>query len=180
MTMTAQELINKCRINLTPDDALAVNPPKGLTKAQKTQMIADLTAAKPEIVAILKSKAQAKENAYQARQKAIDGIAGLTELKKAIDAEYAYYNERNRRWEDESMSGILPAQPKIKPADLKAQYPRAAAYIKAEAWTLASNSAKYSAGKKALERIINGEDHIQVITDMETEWSNHCDEHVWD
>lgn len=44
--MTAQELISKCRINLTPDDALAVNLPKGLTKAQKTKMIADLVVNK--------------------------------------------------------------------------------------------------------------------------------------
>lgn len=178
--MTAQQLINICHIRLVGDDQLEARLPKGLSKTEKTKLIADLKATKPEVIAILKAETEAKENAYQDREKAIAGIEGLTELKKAINAERAYHKEFNRRMEDEGLSSFPPNLPKVKSSDIAAQYPRAAAYIKAEAWTMASNSAKYSAGKKALERIINGEDYTQVITDMDTEWSNYCNEHIWD
>lgn len=178
--MTAQELITQCLIKLHGDDALAVNLPKGLTKTQKAKMIADLTAAKPEIIAILKAEAQAKEDAYQAKENAIAGIEGLAELKKAINAEYAYYREFNRRMEDEALSSFAPAPPKVKAADLKAKYPRAAAYLKAENWTMAGHYAKGAAGQKAVSRILSGEDYIKVIADMEAEWSDYCNEHIWD
>ena len=172
--MTAQELITQCLIKLHGDDALAVNLPKGLTKTQKTKMIADLTAAKSEIIAILKADIKDKEDAYQAKEKAIAGIEGLTELKKAINAEYAYYREFNRRMEDEALSSFAPAPPKVKAEDLKAQHPRAAAYVKAENWTMAGHYAKGAAGQKAVSRILSGEDYIKVIADMEAEWSDYC------
>lgn len=172
--MTAQELISKCLIRLAPNDALAVNLPKGLTKDQKTKMIADLTAAKPEILAILKGKDQAKKDAYQAKEKALAGIEGLTELKKAINAERAYHKEFNRRMEDEGLSSFSPNLPKVKSSDIAAQYPRAAAYVKADNWVMSGHYAKGSAGKKAVERILNGEDHTKVIAEMESEWSDYC------
>lgn len=44
----------------------------------------------------------------------------------------------------------------------------------------AANYAKSSAGRTALEKIINGEDYAQAIADMEAEWSAYCDAHIWD
>lgn len=167
--MTTQEIVKRYNITIHNDNQIAVGRnPKSL-KAAELQAIKE---AKPEILAYLKAEKQAKEDAAKARTAAIDGIEGLDILRKAINDHGAYHDEVNRRFEDEMMSGIMPAKPTASISEIEAQYPRAAAYIKAENWTLASNVDKYSAGKRAVERIINGEDHAQVIADMETEWSN--------
>lgn len=47
-------------------------------------------------------------------------------------------------------------------------------------WSGAAHYAKAGAGRRALERIINGEDHNTVIEEMEAEWSSHCREHIFD
>ena len=65
-------------------------------------------------------------------------------------------------------------------AEMAAMYPIAAAYHKAESWSLAANYAKANAGRKAMNRIKAGEDHEKVIADMENEWSVHCEKHIWD
>ena len=73
--------------------------------------------------------------------------------------------------EDEALSSISPKKPIVSVAELKKRFPRAAAYITAEGWSRSSNSGKRQAGKKALERIIAGENHEQVLADMEAEWN---------
>jgi len=115
-----------------------------------------------------------------ARQKKIDAIEGLKELEDARNAEESYHYELNRRMEDEQLSGLLPGAPKVSSKDVAAKYPRAAAYLKAYRWTLASHYAKAAAGRKALEAIINGDDYNKALTDMDAEWSAHCQAHVWD
>lgn len=70
------------------------------------------------------------------------------------------------------------AKPSIETAELKKQYPIAAAYLKAESWASSNHWAKWAAGNRALEKIINGEDHEVVIAEMEKEWGNYCMEYV--
>lgn len=74
----------------------------------------------------------------------------------------------------------MPTKPAVSITELYEKYPKAAAMLQAEAYSSASNVAKSSAGRKARERIIDGEDYTQVIADMEKEWTDYCDEHVWD
>lgn len=65
--------------------------------------------------------------------------------------------------------------------ELVRKYPRANAYMKAESYAYSSsNNARAAAGKKALERILNGEDYKQAIADMKKEWCDYCEEHVFD
>jgi hypothetical protein len=107
------------------------------------------------------------------REAKIQAIEGLKELKAAIAQEQYEYEQRQKRWESESLSSIMPEKPAVSVVELKAKYPRAAAYITAEGWSRSSNSGKRQAGKKALERIIAGENHEQVLADMEAEWSEY-------
>jgi hypothetical protein len=64
--------------------------------------------------------------------------------------------------------------------ELKTKHPKAWAYIRAEGWANARHYAKAAAGRVALERIINGDDHDQVIADMEAEWNAYTEQHIWD
>lgn len=105
-------------------------------------------------------------------------IPGLKELE-AAKAEQAAYREAFARAVD-SGDGIYPAKPKSDPAELSAKYPMAAAMLRAESYSRAANYRKASAGRKAVERILDGEDWEKVINDMETEWNKAASEHMWD
>lgn len=129
---------------------------------------------------LLIAEIKAIENEKAEREAKIQAIEGLKELKAAIAAQEQYEYERQKRWESESLSSIMPEKPAVSVVELKAKYPRAAAYVKAENWTLSNNSGKRQAGKKALERIINGEYHEQVLADMEAEWNAYTKQHIWD
>lgn len=170
-----QYLIDVCQLKSHGDKIEIRNRKHG------AKHIEEIKARRQEILDYFAQEQAAAEAARKERQDKIDAIEGLRELETAIDAERRYNAAFNAMMSNEYNDGACPpAQPKASPAELKTKYPRAAAYLKAEAWTLASHYAKYGAGKRAKERIINGEDYAQVIADMEAEWSAHCKEHVWD
>jgi hypothetical protein len=173
--MTVKELVEHCEIRLAGTDKLEIR-----NVARGKKMLDELKTRKQEIIDYLVAEEAAAKAAAEDRKAKIAAIEGLAELQAARDAEAEYHHEFNRRLEDEALSSIMPARPKVSAEDVAAKHPRAAAYIKAENWTYSNNYTKNAAGRKALERIINGEDHEQVLAEMEAEWSAHCDQHVWD
>lgn len=112
------------------------------------------------------------------RQNLRDAIPGLKELEAAKEEQAAYREAFSRAMD--GGDGIYPAKPKGDPEELSAQYPMAAAMLRAESYSRAANSRKASAGRKAVERILNGEDWEKAISDMETEWSAATSERMWD
>ncbi len=173
--MKIREFIQKCGITIsgpegkedikaTNSGAVPLNVYVSFVRDQRSKVIAEVKAMAAEGIGV--------ENAEK--------IKGLNELENAINAWSNYYRERERRWEDEALSSFLPAEPEADIEELKAKYPRAAAYIRAENYRYASHYAKAAAGKRAMERITAGEDHDMVIAEMEAEWTAHCEEHVWD
>lgn len=145
-------------------------------KADK--MIDEVRSHKPEIMEILNAEKEAKEKAIAERTAKINAIEGLKEINAAIEEHERFHYKFNAAME--RGDGLLPEIPESNIGELKAKYPRAAAYLKAESYKLSANYAKASAGRKALERIINGENYEQVLDDMEKEWSDYCNEHMWD
>lgn len=94
-------------------------------------------------------------------------IPGLEELRKALDAvqndEGRYAAEFANMMEDEQNDGVNPPAPRNqalrdKADALKAQYPRAAMYLRAEGYACSNNINKYAAGIRAMEIISNGGD----------------------
>ena len=66
---------------------------------------------------------------------------------------------------------MIPQAPNTDKIDsLKAQFPRAAAWHKADAYAQACNYAKAAAGRNARTRIENGEDYQTVIAEMDSDW----------
>lgn len=171
------ELISKFGLKLGHKNG---KPGIRITEKVNQKQVDQIKALKDEIIGELQEREAAHRAAAEEREAKINAIEGLKELQKAISAEEDYHREFNRRMENEALSSFLPARPAVSSKDIRAKYPRAAAYIKAENWKWASNYAKSGAGEKALERIINGEDHEQVMADMESEWSAHCQERMWD
>lgn len=111
-----------------------------------------------------------------AQQKVV--IPGLDELRAAIahnqDASYRFDQALERG------DGILPATDYIDTDTLKSDYPVAAAYLLAESYYNAAHYAQSTAGKRAMQRIADGEDHEAVIAEMKDEWDKHCEAHIWD
>jgi len=131
----------------------------------------------PEVIRIIRNVADLRAEA-EAKLKA--NVPGLDELRAAYEQAEQEYEAFARMMDDEQNDGARPPKPAANPAELAAKYPVAAAYLKAEAWSMASHYAKAAAGRKAMERIANGEDHRTVLTGMETEWAEHCNAHMWD
>lgn len=187
MTDKAREIMQHCEIVLVQ---YGPNAGKLQIKAKRTpagkRLYADIArglwrAEIEEIKAQLNAEKAAKEAADKARQNKIEAIEGLKEIRAAINAQARYREELVQMMEDEDNDGIRPPKrPDPDIAALKAKYPRAAAYIKAENYSCAEHYAKADAGRAALEKIINGGDFAQAIADMEHEWSAYCRDHIWD
>lgn len=111
----------------------------------------------------------------------IAACPGLDVLRAAYNDVSRYHDQMERMMEDESNDGARPPKPIKGDVDaLRVQYPAAAAYLRAESWSCASHDVKSTAGIRAMERIVAGEDHAQVMADMEREWTDHCNAHIWD
>jgi hypothetical protein len=177
------ELIKKYKIELnrvykgiteTFDGNIKISPRPNDTD------LADIRLLKPEIIDFLMAQEAEKKWVAEERDQKIANIEGLTELQNAIDRWERYHYEFQRRMQNENLSSSLPKVPTEQISDVAKKFPRAAAYLKAESYYDASHYAKSAAGRKAVERIINGEDYNTVINEMDIEWSNYCDEHKFD
>lgn len=154
-------------------DMMAVSPRDKAVKLVKAHP-AEVQEIK---AALLAEKAEKRETTVR-RHNFRSAIPGLKELEVA-KAEQAAYREAFARAVD-SGDGIYPAKPKSDPAELSARYPMAAAILRAESYSRATNYHKASAGRKAVERILDGEDWEKVIGDMEADWNEEANKHMWD
>lgn len=134
---------------------------------------------KSEIMQYIKDAEAAKKAAAEERRRKIDAIEGLQEICDARADLSRWHDEFNRSFRDVGGMGVRQ-KPEYDFAAMYEKYPRAAAYLKAESYEYASHYVKSEAGKKAKERIINGDEPGTVIEEMEAEWKAYCDEHIWD
>lgn len=177
--MTAKELIEK--YELFEQNGMVGIPNMYMTGSNKESLLAEIKARKPEILEELRKKEEEARAAAAERQAKIDAIEGLKEIDDLRDAWAEYHRKFDEMMDDEYNDGVNPpTPPKQKPEDLMDQYPRAAAYIKARSYAGAANFRKHAAGKKSVDRIINGEDYNKAISDMESEWTAHVRSHAWD
>lgn len=173
--MTGKEMIQRYNLYLSEDGTQIGT--HYMSTVKREGMLEALKAAKPEIIAILKSEKEAAETAANERKAKIAAIEGLKELEAAREAAEEYHNKFSKAMDSEDER--FPQKPNINIAELTAKYPRANAYLTAESWSMAANYAKSAAGRKALERIIEGEDYGTVIAEMNREWNAYCNEHIW-
>lgn len=154
---------------------------RNIPDARKDEFMSVVKPKKAEIIAYLTAHKEATMRAASEREAKIAAIAGLAEIKAAEHALDEYRRAFNRMMYSEHNDGAnAPANPHVDLDALLAKYPRAAAYRKAEEWSYAASDIKSSAGKRAMDRIIDGDDHAAAIADMEKEWGEHCISHLWD
>jgi hypothetical protein len=116
-----------------------------------------------------------------AEEKLLANVPGLRELEAAYSDRERYRREFDEMMEDGDNDGVNPpTRPTADIDALRAQYPVAVVYLRAESWSLASHHAKAGAGRRALAAIREGQDYIQALATMEAEWDAYCTEHPID
>lgn len=176
--MTIKELVWEFRMERRGDKIGTFYPPSD--PQRRDELMERMKAQKPEIMQYLIDQENQKARAAQDRQEKIDAIPGLAEREAAIEDISKWDEEFERNWErGDSGVGLRP-RPQYDLDAMRAEYPRAAAYLAAESMSLSPNYIKASAGQKALNKIINGEDHVQALADAKAEWDAYVQEHIWD
>lgn len=128
---------------------------------------------KPEILEILQKEQEEREK--KSPYNIIEGLEELQTVQIEWNA-YLYQNQQSFGMECRK----APKEPKSDLSDLKAKYPRAAAYLYADSFSDSRNVGKSGAGQRAKKRILTGEDPEQVLKEMEAEWTAYCMDHQWD
>lgn len=174
--MTIPEIVKKYAINVNPNKSLRVR--REILKHEDDK--AYITTHREEIIAYIEEQKAIKEQKHLERLKKMNAIEGLQELEDASIA-WKEYRIAYRHFIEDDAEGKAPKKPEASLEELVRKYPRANAYMKAENYAYSSsNNVRATAGKKALERILNGEDYKQAIADMKKEWHDYCEEHVFD
>lgn len=172
--MTASEMITKYSITLVDGDMLRIN------SKPTADDITSIKAAKPEILAELHARKEAEVAAnLLAAKKLAENVPGLEILRNAR-AEWEIYRDRYESYIASGNCKGGPAKPTSDIEAIKAQYPAAAAYTKAEGYEMAANYRKSAAGRKAKKAIANGMDYTAAIEQMEAEWKAAAQESMWD
>lgn len=154
-------------------DKMAVSPREKAVKLLKAH-----PAEMQEIKAALLAEQTEERETAERRRSFRAAIPGLAEIEAADEAFFAYRRAFARAMD--SGDGVYPKPPKENTDELRERYPMAAAMLRAESYSRASNYRKAGAGRKAVERILDGEDWEKAISDMEAEWKEAVSEHMWD
>lgn len=133
-----------------------------------------IRAEKPGILAYL----QEAKVLEKRRNAALASMEGIDEIRKAIYAIHNFHRQLNDAMDNEDYRPIKRPE-----ADLEAlckKYPVAKAYLDAEAFSLSENAVKSQYGRDAMNRILDGENHEKVISDMDAAWSEYVNRHAFD
>lgn len=170
-SMSTDEMIDTFSITINGDGIRFRN--LGL----KPEHVEVFRARKSEII----DRINAREEERADRQRRIDAIPGLDELKDAMWTVSSHRAKVARIMEEGT--SIFPATPDVDLNAIRAKYPRAAAYIIAREWTLAANDKKAELGKIAQNKIIysdSNEEAVAAIDEMKKAFSAYCEAHMWD
>lgn len=174
--MTIAEVIKKYNIRVV-NDGTQLACDKRIAKVNED--VSFVKENKAEIIKYLAEEVEAKRKAVEDRKAKIAAIEGLDEIIEAKRDLENWHYEFQKSFSDVGGLGVRK-KPEYDFDAMYTRYPRAAAYLKAESFANASNYMKANAGKNAKERIINGDNPETVIEEMEKEWHEYCEEHIWD
>lgn len=186
--MSIDEMVRKYGITLELKTENGVTAPTGrigigraYSRASDAEK-AEVKARKKEIYDYLIAQRTEQEATADERRRKIAAIEGLEELRHA-EFDLSEWNKKFKAsFDGESAVGGLGVgpRPKVDIDALKAKYPRAAAFMQAEAWSLADNYIKSGAGCDAMEKIINGDSYSAAIAEMERIWAEYVNANIWD
>ena len=170
MEKRIEQLIKDYDLRITADGNLAVR--SFLSPTAKD--IEEIKKYKSEIIQYFKDI----ENANELKKQKIEAIEGLTELQKAINEYENFLYKNENAFENEYTSSFSKSYDGESISTLKAKYPKANAYLIANSWTLANNYHKAALGQIALNKIIDGNDYNEAISQMKSDWTSFCKNNI--
>ena len=176
--MTINEMISKYRIELVVKNGVEGLMIKGTAAVKRDNALETLRAMKPEIIAYIKAEKAEAERKSRERAERIAAIEGLKEIKDAIEDLESWRYEFDKSFDDVGGLGVRP-KPAYDIQAMREKYPRAAAYLRAEKYSLKSNYELSSIGRKALETVIYG-DYTEAMEAMDAELKDFTNRHIWD
>jgi hypothetical protein len=132
-----------------------------------------------QIDSLSADEARAEAERIAEHNRKLAAIPGLSVVQAAIAEHERYAYQFERMMEDENNDGVNPPRPaKSDLAALRAQYPRAAAYLAAESMAQAANDRKSGEGHKAMREILDGAGP-EALEAADLRWSTAASEAVW-
>lgn len=174
--MTIAEVIKKYNIRVV-NDGTQLACDKRIAKVKED--VSFVKENKADIINYIMEESEAKHKAAEDRKAKIAAIEGLDEIIEARRDLENWHYEFQKSFYDVGGLGVRK-KPEYDFDAMYARYPIAAAYLKAESFANASNYVKANIGNDARERIINGDNPEAVIAEMEKEWHEYCEAHIWD
>lgn len=178
LTLTVKEMIDKYKIVLATQNGKEGLMIYGIDAAKRDNAIESIKSAKEEIKAYLKAEKDEMERKARDRSERIAAIEGLKEIRDAINDLETWQYEFEKSFDDVGGLGVRP-KPQYDIPGMKTRYPRAAAYLLAEEYSLKSNYELSAIGKKALDTIIYG-DYSEAMIAMDKALKEFTDRHIWD
>lgn len=166
-----REMVEKYNIFLEydkdrkPTGRIGINSPQ---KAVKDNAKPAIIAAKPEIIEYFIAETG-------------DGIEGLKEIRAAVAEIEAYDRRFKKSFYGEYAAGGMGTgkRPTHDIEAMKAKYPRAAAYLKAENLSLKYNDDLSEIGRDAILEVVFG-DYEKALADMDEKRKAFAERHIWD
>lgn len=175
--MEVKDLIKKYNLQAVEKDGKMMVHTRARVPAK------DVAAIKENREEILKEILAAKEQrarAYQERQAKIKAIPGLMEIKDELEKAADWRRKFNASFETESGGGWgVGPRPQYDFEAAYKKYPQAHAYLIAEKEAYKSNFELAEIGRKALEKVINGQ-WEEAMDDLKREKDEFVDRHAWD
>lgn len=172
-----EKLITRYDIELDPvkEDMLRVY------RRPDAKALAEIKASKPDIMEYLKTK-EARQEELRRKTAEIPGLAEIKSEKMKYQMAMAEYHKKvNDYYEEKPPYPVYPTKPQ-KTYDFDAaykKYPQAHAYLKAEKMSLKDNYELGAIGKRALEKVIDG-DWKTAMEDMQKANDAFVAKHLWD
>lgn len=182
--MTVKEMIE--RYDIVPEEkwkigftgSLICRNSKVVKEDDAVNMIRE---RKSEILDFFKKEREEQERREKEKQSRIDAIEGLKEIQSAIAEMEDWKRKFNKSFDGEYAVGGLGVG-KYPNHDIKGmleKYPHAAAYLKAEEYSLKTNYELSRIGEKAMAEVIWG-DYRKAVEDMNADLKAFTEKHMWD
>ena len=188
--MTAEELADRysCKLQLEFKDGKTI--PTGAFYVENHRLMRqegsydEIARHKDEIKALLLKRHDYEMRAREERKAKIAAIPGLKEIEDATEDLTQWHEEFSRSFDERYGAGCgglgVRAKPQYDLDAMRAQYPRAAAYLKMRDWSRKEFFEQAIIGKKALEKIINDDHWEQAVADAEKELDDYITAHICD
>lgn len=175
--MDVKDLIKKYNLQAIEKDGKMMVHTRARVPAKD---VAAIKANRDEILKEILDAKEQKKRAYEERQAKINAIPGLSEIKAELEKAADWHRRFNASFETEDGGGWgVGPRPNYDFDAAYKRFPQAHAYLIAEREAYKDNYELAETGRKALEKVINGQ-WEEAMEDIKREEDEFVDRHAWD